>query len=68
MTITIKSETVNGYHIDITQDKFTPAYRVSAYERRGGQWVRVNSHSYGDIKKAAARFNTLRRKAADMSL
>lgn len=63
MTVTIKSAHIGNYYIEISQDKYENAYKVTADEKRGGQFYPVNENTYPDIKKANARFNYLVRKA-----
>lgn len=68
MTITLKHDTINGYYIAIEQDKYSSAFRVVAYESRGGQWYIENTHTYGTMKQAIARYRVLRRKAETNTL
>ena len=65
MTFTIKSETINGIHIAIEQEKYSVCYRVSAYieQKSGLCGYPITSLIYTDIKSAKRRYSNLKRKA-----
>ncbi len=63
MTITIKSEHVGDYIIEISQNKFSSAYDVSALEKNGSQWYAINKNTYPTIEDAKKRFSYLKSQA-----
>ena len=63
MTVTIKSETINGYYIEITQEKFSSAYDVSASEEIDSLWYTVNENTYATIEAAKKRYSYLKSQA-----
>lgn len=65
MTFTIKSESVNGVYIEITQEKNESVFTVSAYEiqENGTCGFPFTSLVYADLAKAKNRFNTIKHKA-----
>lgn len=65
MTFTIKSESINGVYIEITQEKNDKAFTVSAYEIRenGTCGYPFTSLVYADLEKAKKRFNAIKRNS-----
>lgn len=64
MTVTIKATEVNGYYIEITQNKYSTAYEVSKSEMYGdGLCGHTESKIYGTLKQAQRRFNDLVKQA-----
>jgi len=47
MTVTIKSEDVGKYNIEISQDKFTSVYKVALNRCVGDYYVTDNERLYG---------------------
>ena len=64
MTITIKSETINGYKICIEQEKFSTGYIVEDIPQISGDiyGYPISRNYYSTIEKARRRYNTLKRK------
>ena len=64
MTVTIKSEIVNGYYIEINQDKYDITYRVIHGRDYGNGFASCpyDEKYYTDIKKANRRYNDLKRR------
>jgi len=60
MTITIKTETIGKYNIEISQDKFSSVYKVSLNRCLGDYYTTDNERYYGTLKKANCRFATLK--------
>jgi hypothetical protein len=64
MTVTIKSERINNYLIEISQDKYEKAYKVSKIRLWDESCGTLEKESYyPDIKKATARYNKLKKEA-----
>ena len=63
MTITLEKIEINNTAVCIEQDKFSDAYRVTAYHVIGVYGYPVTSLTYGTRKKADVRFQYLVRKA-----
>jgi len=64
MTVTIKSERIGNYLIEISQDKYEKAYKVSKIRLWDESSGTLEKESYyPDIKKATARYNKLKREA-----
>ena len=64
MTVIIKSEVINGYYIEINQDKYSTAYRVIHGKDFGNGFgsCPYDEKYYADIKKANRRYNDLKRR------
>lgn len=62
MTVTIKSEDIGKYNIEISQDKFTSVYKVALNRCVGDYYVTDNERLYGTLKKANCRFAALKNK------
>ena len=62
MTVTIKSENVGNYNIEVSQDKFSSVYKVSLNRCLGAYYSTESEKYYGTLKKANARFASLKRK------
>lgn len=62
MTVTIKSENIGNYQIEIAQDKFTSVYKVSLNRCLGDYYTTDNVRYYGTLKKANSRFANLKNK------
>lgn len=63
MTVTIKSEKIGNHMIEISQDKYEIGYNVSLtrlWDECSG--TTENERYYSDIKKATARYNSLKSK------
>lgn len=63
MTVTIKSEIVNGHYIYIEQDKYTTVFKVGIYQKYGDMYgYPLDERSYSTIEKAKRRFRDLKRR------
>ncbi|MBP5605223.1 MAG: hypothetical protein J6X60_06740 [Ruminiclostridium sp.] len=64
MTITIKSETINGYKICIEQEKYSTGYIVEDIPQINGDiyGYPISRNYYSTLEKARRRYNTLKRK------
>lgn len=63
MTYTIKTERIGNHVIEISQDKFETSYKVSLIRMFDENLGRTESRiAYTDIKKAKARYNSLKSK------
>ena len=64
MTVTIKSEKIGKYLIEILQEKYETAYHVAMYKEESPDLYGypITDRYYGTIKQANARYNALRRE------
>ena len=60
MTVTHQTVTINAITIEISQDKFSQAYKVTVYE----YGKTIETRYYNTLAKAKRRFNTLRKQIA----
>lgn len=65
MTVTIKSEKVGRYLIEILNEKFETSYHVAMYEEQGQDLYGypLTDRYYKTMSGAVARFNALKRSA-----
>ena len=62
MTVTIKQEHIKNYYIDISQDKYSPLYRVRLSHTIDGDLYRIDKENYYTTLKAAkSRYNYIKR-------
>ena len=64
MTITIKTEIVNGIKISIRQDSGSPAYIVEDFPKVSAELYgySITRNIYSTLEKAKRRYSTLKRK------
>lgn len=62
MTVTIKTENIGKYNIEMSQDKFTSVYKVSLNRCLGNYYTTENEKYYGTLKKANSRFANLKNR------
>lgn len=62
MTFTIKQEKIKNYYIEISQDKYSPLYRVALSHTVDGDLYRLDKENYYTTLKAAkSRYNYIKR-------
>lgn len=62
MTYTIKQEKIKNNYIEISQDKYSPLYRVALSHTYDGELYRLDKENYYTTLKAANhRYNLIRR-------
>lgn len=62
MTFTIKQIKIGNYHIEISQDKYSSAYKVTLSHTYDGELYRTDKENfYTTLKAANNRFNSLKR-------
>ena len=65
MTVTIKSEHIGDHYIDVSQEKFSKAYKVGIYQNAGLYYIAQDERMYGTMKQANRRYNALLKQVTE---